>query len=267
MYRILYSISASSYSSINADDTRSYLFTWSSFDLNILESCRKVSSLDSIIWIQAACYLLRPPVFGFLPSTILALRELSSLRQDRWPRSHSWQQSDFEQSYFMLLQIASSHIRALRHTRPILLDDMSRMTSTSVVRPGIDYANCFIHGPSNTKKLQRAQKLSYSNSLSQSFVAHPAPFLQNYTGHQPHRLKFSTLADKLLTSDQPDFFESVAASLHSIYYYDSVNAPASLAWQCHLNQYIGNNNNNNIKCLSAYRLCAGVPKNNNNNNS
>jgi len=83
----------------------------------------------------------------------------------------------------MLLQIASSHIRALRHTRPILLDDMARMTSTStsVVRPGIDYANCFIHGSSNTKKLQHAQKLSYSNSLSQSFIAHPAPFLYTTT--------------------------------------------------------------------------------------
>ena len=49
------------------------------------------------------------------------------------------------------------HIRALRHIRRSLTDDMAKMVAASLVHSHIDYANSLVHGSTNIKKLQRLQ--------------------------------------------------------------------------------------------------------------
>ena len=49
------------------------------------------------------------------------------------------------------------HIRALRHIRQALADDMAKTVAASLIHTRIDYANSLIHGSTNIKKLQRVQ--------------------------------------------------------------------------------------------------------------
>jgi len=44
------------------------------------------------------------------------------------------------------------HIRALRHIRQALTDDMAETVSASLIHIRIDYANSLIHGSTNIKK-------------------------------------------------------------------------------------------------------------------
>jgi len=49
------------------------------------------------------------------------------------------------------------HIRALRHIRQVLTDDMAKTVAASLINTRIDYANSVIHGSTNVKKLKRVQ--------------------------------------------------------------------------------------------------------------
>ena len=49
------------------------------------------------------------------------------------------------------------HIRALRHIRRSLTDDMARTVVASLVHSRIDYTNSLVHGSTNIKKLQQLQ--------------------------------------------------------------------------------------------------------------
>jgi len=49
------------------------------------------------------------------------------------------------------------HIRALRHIRQALTDDMAKTVAASLIHTRIDYTNSLIYGSTNIKKLQRVQ--------------------------------------------------------------------------------------------------------------
>ena len=53
------------------------------------------------------------------------------------------------------------HIRALRHIRQSLTDDMAKTVATSLIHIRIDYANFLIHGSTNIK-----QELSYRKQIA-----------------------------------------------------------------------------------------------------
>ena len=49
------------------------------------------------------------------------------------------------------------HIRALRHIRQALTDDIAKTVVASLIHTRIDYATSLIHGSTNIKKLQHVQ--------------------------------------------------------------------------------------------------------------
>ena len=49
------------------------------------------------------------------------------------------------------------HIRALRHIRQALTDDMAKTVAASLIHTRIDYANSLIHDSTNIKILERVQ--------------------------------------------------------------------------------------------------------------
>ena len=49
------------------------------------------------------------------------------------------------------------HIRALRHIRPSLTEDMAITVAVSMVHSRLDYANSLVHGHTNVKRLQSVQ--------------------------------------------------------------------------------------------------------------
>jgi len=52
---------------------------------------------------------------------------------------------------------ANFHIRALRHIRRALTEDMAKALAVSLVQSRLDYANSLVHGACNIKKLQTIQ--------------------------------------------------------------------------------------------------------------
>ena len=49
------------------------------------------------------------------------------------------------------------HIRALRHIRPALTEDMAKTLAVSMVHTRLDYANSVVHGRTNIKRLHLKQ--------------------------------------------------------------------------------------------------------------
>ena len=52
---------------------------------------------------------------------------------------------------------AHFHLRALRHIRAALTDDMAKTVGVSLIHSRIDYANSLIHGSINVRRLQCVQ--------------------------------------------------------------------------------------------------------------
>jgi len=105
------------------------------------------------------------------------------------------------------------HIRALRHIRPTLTDDMAKAIATSLVSSKLDYCNSLLYGcsKSNIDKLQRVQ-----NSLARVVTAcHSAPAHELlYNLHWlpiKHRIDFkiATLTFKLLAHHQPSYLSNI----------------------------------------------------------
>ena len=76
------------------------------------------------------------------------------------------------------------HIRALRHIRRCLTDDMAKMFAASLVHSRIDYANSLVNGSTNIKKLQRLQNTAARIVLPHlSKLPDLPPFSVNCTGY------------------------------------------------------------------------------------
>jgi hypothetical protein len=69
------------------------------------------------------------------------------------------QQLTFDQQVDKVCKACYFHIRALRHVRPSLPDDVTRTIACSIVNSRLDYSNSLLSGTSasNLAKLQRVQ--------------------------------------------------------------------------------------------------------------
>ena len=108
------------------------------------------------------------------------------------------------------------HIRALRHVRDSLPDDVARMIAVSIVTSRLDYCNALYAGMSsvNFNKLQRVQNTlarvvlkqrKFDHITSSLVELHWLPIRQRTT------FKVATLTYKLLHSSQPHYLSN---SLH-----------------------------------------------------
>ena len=108
-----------------------------------------------------------------------------------------------------LTKSCNYHIRALRHIRSSLTDDMAKSIGTSLVTPRHDYCNFLLYGclKSNIDKVQRLQNSlarvvtnSHAFNTSSSQLLHELHLLPI-----KHRIDFkiALLTFKLLTCQQP----------------------------------------------------------------
>jgi len=106
------------------------------------------------------------------------------------------------------------HIRALRHIRSTLTDDMAKAVAVSLVQSRLDYANSILYGTSKTNlnKLQHVQNTLARIVLNKP-ARHPSEGLLSQLHWLPieHRIKFklATLTYKALTFHQPLYLSSL----------------------------------------------------------
>jgi len=114
-----------------------------------------------------------------------------------------------------LCKSCNYHLRAFRHIRPALTDDMAKSIATSLVSSRLDYCNSLLHGCSqaNIAKLQRIQ-----NSLARvvtncyTHCTHSTELLHNLHWLPiKHRIDFkiATLTFKLLAHHQPSYLSNI----------------------------------------------------------
>ena len=75
------------------------------------------------------------------------------------------------------------HIRALRHIRPSLTEDMAITVAVSVVHSRLDYANSLIHGHTNVKDCSLFRILLLELSWRTTTTCHLAISYINCTGY------------------------------------------------------------------------------------
>ena len=106
------------------------------------------------------------------------------------------------------------HIRALRHIRKSLTDDMARAVAVSLVQSRLDYANSLFFGisKSNLTKLQRVQN-SIARIVLKRHPRHPSSGLLSELHWLPidRRIEFklATITHKALFSHQPPYLSSL----------------------------------------------------------
>ena len=84
----------------------------------------------------------------------------------------------FSHHIFNVCRAAYFHIRALRHIRPSLTEDMAITVAVSMVHSHSDYANSLVDSHTNVKRLQSVQ-----NSAATTTTCHLAISYANYTGY------------------------------------------------------------------------------------
>jgi len=120
----------------------------------------------------------------------------------------------FTQHIKSLTKSCNYHIRALRHIRPSLTDDMAKSIGTSLVTSRLDYCNSLLYGcsKSNIGKLQRLQN-SLARVVTSSYTFNtPSSQLLHELHWLPikHRIDFkiALLTFKLLTRQQPSYLSN-----------------------------------------------------------
>ena len=99
-------------------------------------------------------------------------------------------------------------IRALRHIRPSLTEDMAITVAVSMVHSRLDYANSLVHGHTNVKRLQSAQ-----NSAARVVLKDNHHFSSGDLLRKLHWLpvqsrmefKIACITYKVLTTGQPTY--------------------------------------------------------------
>jgi hypothetical protein len=106
------------------------------------------------------------------------------------------------------------HIRALRHIRKSLTDDMAMAVAVSLVQSRLDYANSLFFGisKSNLTKLQRVQN-TLARIVLKRHPRHPSSGLLSELHWLPidRRIEFklATITHKALFSHQPPYLSSL----------------------------------------------------------
>ena len=106
------------------------------------------------------------------------------------------------------------HIRALRHVRDSLPDDVARTVACSIVTSRLDYCNSLYTGMSSTnvQKLQRVQNTLARVVLKRRKFDHITPLLEElHWLPVKHRLTFklATLTFKILSTGQPTYLREL----------------------------------------------------------
>jgi len=100
------------------------------------------------------------------------------------------------------------HIRALRHIRQALTDDMAKTVAASLIHTRIDYANSLIHDSTNIKILERVQT-SVTHVVLPNLSQQPATALLSELHwllvNSRITFKLACLTYKLLTTSQPAY--------------------------------------------------------------
>ena len=106
------------------------------------------------------------------------------------------------------------HLRALRHIRPVLTDEMATSIAVALVQSRLDYANSILYHTSsyNIKKLQRVQNMAAHLVLRGNHHLSSAHLLtQLHWLPIPTRINFkiASLTYKLLNTQQPAYLRSL----------------------------------------------------------
>ena len=110
-----------------------------------------------------------------------------------------------------LVKSCNFHMRALRHIRPALTDDMAKSIATSLVSSRLDYCNSLLYGCSKTNidKLQRVQNsLARVVTNCRTYTTSSSQLLHNlHWLPVKHRIDFkiATLSYKILAQHQPTY--------------------------------------------------------------
>ena len=124
------------------------------------------------------------------------------------------QQLSFDQQVDKVCKACYFHIRALRHVRPSLPDDVTRTVACSIVNSRLDYCNSLLSGTSvsNLAKLQRVQNTlarvvlrrgKYDHISSALTELHWLPVKQRIT------FKLCTLAFNIKRTNQPSYLRQL----------------------------------------------------------
>ena len=106
------------------------------------------------------------------------------------------------------------HIRAIRHIRSAITDDMARSIAIALVGSRLDYANSILYGTTkqNINRLQRVQ-----NTLARVVCTSSTPTSSFHLLHKLHwlpfeyRIKFklATLTHRIISSNEPAYLRSL----------------------------------------------------------
>jgi len=105
------------------------------------------------------------------------------------------------------------HLRALKHIRPVLTDEMALSIAVALVQSRLDYANSILYRTSqqNINKLQRIQNYAARLVLCNNNISGSDSLLQLHWLPMPKRIDFkiATVTYKLLNCQQPSYLRSL----------------------------------------------------------
>jgi hypothetical protein len=105
------------------------------------------------------------------------------------------------------------HLRALRHIRPVLTDDMAASITTALVQSRLDYANSLLYRTStyNINKLQRIQNIAARLVLPHHHLPTAHILAQLHWLPVSHRInfKFATITYNTIHNNQPEYLRSL----------------------------------------------------------
>ena len=104
-------------------------------------------------------------------------------------------------------------MRALKHIRPVLTQDMANSIAVSLVQSRLDYANSLLYNTSdhNINKLQRVQNMAARLVLCKKHISSSQSLSQLHWLPVSKRIDFkiATLTYKLLSTQQPAYLRSL----------------------------------------------------------
>ena len=103
------------------------------------------------------------------------------------------------------------HLRALRHIRPVLTNDMANSIAVALVQSRLDYANSLLYNTSscNITKLQRVQNMAARLVLRKQHTTDSLAQLHWLPISKRIDFKIATLTYKLLNTQQPAYLRSL----------------------------------------------------------
>ena len=119
----------------------------------------------------------------------------------------------FKQHVSSVCKSANYHLRALRHIRPVLTDEMAMSIAVALIQSRLDYANSILYhtAASNITKLQRIQNTAAHLVLPYSHLSANDTLTQLHWLPISRRIEFklATITYKLLNTEQPSYLRSL----------------------------------------------------------